>query len=208
MRISPARKLLLTATSCVALVLAGLTGVLAPAAQADHTPTPNRVTLMGSLMSELGCAADWDETCVKTDLPRVGQSAVFSKVFTVPAGSYELKVRLNGSWDENYGDSAGTYGLGGNIPLPLEHQARLRFSYDHVTHRVTVSPADDPAPLGPSDSALASTSLRKDLTREQFYFVMADRFANGSTANDRGGLTGESAVDRLRPHQQGLLPRR
>ena len=204
MRISPARKLLLTATSCVALLLAGLTGVLAPAAQADHTPLPNRVTLMGSLMSELGCDADWDETCVKTDLPRVGQSAVFSKVFTVPAGSYELKVRLNGSWDENYGDSAGTYGLGGNIPLPLEHQARLRFSYDHVTHRVTVSPADDPAPLGPSDSALASNSLRKDLTREQFYFVMADRFANGSSANDRGGLTGSRLATGFDPTSKGF----
>jgi glycosidase len=33
-------------------------------------------------------------------------------------------------------------------------------------------------------------SLRAPLTGESFYFVMADRFANGSTENDRGGIPG------------------
>ena len=37
--------------------------------------------------------------------------------------------------------------------------------------------------------AVAPDSLRAPLTRENFYFVMADRFDNGDTANDRGGLT-------------------
>ena len=46
--------------------------VALPAA-ADHTAVPDRVTLMGSLMTELGCAADWDEACAATDLPRVGR---------------------------------------------------------------------------------------------------------------------------------------
>jgi len=194
----------LLAAASVALIAAGLAGPASVPAQADHTPLPNRVTLMGSLMSELGCGSDWDEGCALTDLPQVGESSTFSKVFTVPAGSYELKVRLNGTWDENYGDSAGTFGLGGNIPLPLEHQARLRFTYDHVTHRVTVAPADDPAPLGPDDAALATNSLRKDLTRERFYFVMADRFANGSTANDRGGLTGGRLETGFDPTSKGF----
>ncbi|MFE9686998.1 pullulanase-type alpha-1,6-glucosidase [Streptomyces sp. NPDC006285] len=48
--------------------------------------------------------------------------------------------------------------------------------------------AAPPAP--PSDAALAKTPARNDLTREQFYFVLPDRFANGDAANDRGGLTG------------------
>ena len=37
---------------------------------------------------------------------------------------------------------------------------------------------------------------------------MADRFANGNTANDTGGLTGGRAQTGLRPDRQGLLPRR
>jgi glycosidase len=55
---------------------------------------------------------------------------------------------------------------------------------------VQVAPADPAAPLGAADRARAGSSLRKDLTKERFYFVMADRFENGSTANDEGGLTG------------------
>lgn len=46
------------------------------------------------------------------------------------------------------------------------------------------------APPPPSDAALAAEPARHDLTREQFYLVMPDRFANGDRGNDRGGLTG------------------
>ena len=37
---------------------------------------------------------------------------------------------------------------------------------------------------------------------------MTDRFANGDTSNDTGGLTRRPADHRLRPHRQGLLPGR
>ena len=37
----------------------------------------------------------------------------------------------------------------------------------------------------------AQHSLRAPVTDETFYFVMADRFSNGDTANDTGGLTGD-----------------
>ncbi|HEX6920731.1 MAG TPA: alpha-amylase family glycosyl hydrolase [Actinomycetes bacterium] len=171
----------------------GLLVALAPAtagpAAADHTPVPDRVTLMGSLMSELGCAADWDESCDRTDLLQTSPGAsTFANTFAVPAGSYEVKVRLDGSWTENYG--ADGVAAGPNIPLVLLEPASLRFTYDHASHRLAIAPAKDQPGLVPSDRALARTSLRKDLTRERFYFVMADRFANGSTANDTGGLTG------------------
>jgi glycosidase len=183
------RRLVLTLLAVVATAVA-LVAPSALPASAEHTPLPSRVTLMGSLMDELGCGAEWDETCDATDMTRVGDTAVFELVATVPAGSYEFKVRLNGSWAENYGDSEGTYDKNGNIPLPLEGAAKLRFTYDHDTHAVKVEPADPPAPLGPADQARAGSSLRKDLTKERFYFVMADRFENGLPANDTGGLTG------------------
>ncbi|WP_121257279.1 alpha-amylase family glycosyl hydrolase [Nocardioides ferulae] len=46
--------------------------------------------------------------------------------------------------------------------------------------------------VGPDDDerAIARHSLRGPLTDQSFYFVMADRFANGDTGNDTGGLTG------------------
>ncbi len=185
-----------TRPALLAVLAAGalVVPLAAPPATADHTATPTRVTLMGSLMSELGCGGDWDEGCDRTDLTPVAGTSLWEYTATVPAGDYEFKVRLNGSWAENYGDSDGTYDKGGNIPLPLEGDARLRFTYDHDTHAVRVSPADEPAPLGPADRARAASSLRKDLTKERFYFVMADRFENGSQANDQGGLAGGRLV--------------
>ncbi|MEU3618534.1 pullulanase-type alpha-1,6-glucosidase [Streptomyces sp. NPDC006872] len=63
--------------------------------------------------------------------------------------------------------------------------------------------ADSPPPP-PSDAKLAAASARHDDTREQFYFVMPDRFANGSTANDRGGLTGSRLSTGYDPTDKGF----
>ncbi|MFD6292306.1 pullulanase-type alpha-1,6-glucosidase [Streptomyces sp. NPDC060205] len=62
--------------------------------------------------------------------------------------------------------------------------------------------ATPPAP--PSDAALAKTPARNDLTREQFYFVLPDRFANGDTANDKGGLTGSRLATGYDPTDKGF----
>ncbi|MEW1642191.1 pullulanase-type alpha-1,6-glucosidase [Streptomyces sp. NPDC091219] len=62
--------------------------------------------------------------------------------------------------------------------------------------------AAPPAP--PSDAALAATPARHDDTREQFYFVMPDRFANGDTSNDRGGLTGSRLSTGYDPTDKGF----
>ncbi|MFF6801730.1 pullulanase-type alpha-1,6-glucosidase [Streptomyces sp. NPDC012616] len=63
--------------------------------------------------------------------------------------------------------------------------------------------ADSP-PAPPSDARLAAEPARHDDTREQFYFVMPDRFANGSTANDRGGLTGSRLTTGYDPTDKGF----
>ncbi|MFJ7154612.1 pullulanase-type alpha-1,6-glucosidase [Streptomyces sp. NPDC101118] len=62
--------------------------------------------------------------------------------------------------------------------------------------------ATPPAP--PSDASLAKQPTRHDLTREQFYFVLPDRFANGDPANDRGGLTGTRLETGLDPEDKGF----
>ncbi|WP_286257335.1 pullulanase-type alpha-1,6-glucosidase [Streptomyces graminofaciens] len=62
--------------------------------------------------------------------------------------------------------------------------------------------ATPPAP--PSDAKLAKTAARNDLTREQFYFVLPDRFANGDKANDKGGLTGSRLATGYDPTDKGF----
>ncbi|MFI9340577.1 pullulanase-type alpha-1,6-glucosidase [Streptomyces sp. NPDC052773] len=59
-------------------------------------------------------------------------------------------------------------------------------------------------PSPPSDTALAKVPARHDLTREQFYFVLPDRFANGDRANDKGGLTGSRLATGYDPADKGF----
>jgi glycosidase len=72
------------------------------------------------------------------------------------------------------------------------------------THGVAVAPTAPTAPLQADDADLARRSLRAPLTRERFYFVMPDRFANGRTGNDRGGLTGDRSKTGFDPGDKGF----
>ncbi|MEY9489024.1 glycosidase [Streptomyces calvus] len=63
--------------------------------------------------------------------------------------------------------------------------------------------ADTP-PAPPSDARLAASPARHDLTREQFYFVLPDRFANGDPKNDRGRLTGSRLTTGYDPTDKGF----
>ncbi|MBU2668213.1 alpha amylase C-terminal domain-containing protein [Actinoplanes bogorensis] len=47
-------------------------------------------------------------------------------------------------------------------------------------------------------------SLRAPVSDENFYFVMADRFDNGSTANDQGGLGADPLVSGFDPTKKGF----
>ncbi|MFI0824638.1 pullulanase-type alpha-1,6-glucosidase [Streptomyces roseolus] len=59
-------------------------------------------------------------------------------------------------------------------------------------------------PAPPSDRTLAAEPARQDLTREQFYFVLPDRFANGDASNDKGGLTGSRTATGFDPTDKGF----
>ncbi|HEY5247814.1 MAG TPA: alpha-amylase family glycosyl hydrolase, partial [Dermatophilaceae bacterium] len=165
-------------------------------------PAPRTATLVGSLQSEAGCEGDWAPDCAATELVREGDSTAYSKELEVPAGTFVFKVAINKTWDESYG-ADGARG-GADIPLVLAGPARLKFSYDDVTHKIGVAPTDLPGQATAADKALAGSSLRPPLTSEQFYFLMADRFANGSTANDQGGLTGSRLETGYDPADKGF----
>ncbi|MEW2584829.1 pullulanase-type alpha-1,6-glucosidase [Streptomyces virginiae] len=64
--------------------------------------------------------------------------------------------------------------------------------------------AEAKVPAPPPDAKLAAEPARNDLTREQFYFVLPDRFANGDPRNDRGGLTGSRLETGLDPTDKGF----
>jgi alpha-amylase len=61
-----------------------------------------------------------------------------------------------------------------------------------------------PAWAGGGDHDDARHSLRAPVTGESFYFVMADRFENGSTANDLGGLPADRLVSGFDPTARGF----
>src|SRR6267378_4891731 len=101
-------------------------------APATAPAQPATVTIAGSLQSELGCAGDWDPACTATHLAFDATDGVWQGTFGVPAGNWEYKAALNGTWDENYGANA-TRG-GDNIPLNLAAASSVKFYYDHLTH--------------------------------------------------------------------------
>jgi len=191
-----------TPALAVLALVAGLFSTigLARPASADHTPTPTTVTLVGSLQDELGCSSDWAPPCEQTGLTQQADGT-WAGTFDVPAGSYKFKVALNGTWDESYGADGGS----ADIPLVLTHHAALTFSYDHASHQVGVAPAELPtSEVTDADRALASNSVRAPLTRERFYFLMADRFANGDPSNDTGGLSGDRMATGFDPTDKGF----
>ena len=192
------RRPVLTAASVFALVLAG--AVVPLAGTTTARAAERTATLVGSLQSELGCSGDWQPDCTATDLVRQAGTSTDAKEFDVPAGSYELKVAIDHGWAESYGKDGG----GSNVPLVLQGPARLRVTYDDTSHAIGIAPTDLPGAATKADDALAGQSLRTGSTRERFYFVMADRFANGDAANDRGGLTGDRLTTGYDPTNMGF----
>jgi glycosidase len=91
------------------------------------------VTVAGSLQSEVGCPGDWDPACAPSSLSL--EDGVWQGGFSVPAGNWEYKAALNGSWTENYG--AGAVPDGPNIALGLAADSTVEFYYHPDTHWVT-----------------------------------------------------------------------
>jgi pullulanase-type alpha-1,6-glucosidase len=121
--------------AAVVLTAPFLAALMPAPALADHTGAPGTVALVGSLQAELGCPDDWQPECAATRLvPVDGSPDTWSATFDVPAGSYEYKVALNGSWGENYG--AGGAAGGANLALQAPG-GPVTFTYTHGTHVVS-----------------------------------------------------------------------
>ena len=107
----------------------------------------------GSFQSELGCSGDWDPTCLRSWLKDPDGDGIYSfSTRALPAGTYQTKVAINESWDENYGEG-GTPG-GANISFTIPTSCtEVFFQYNNSTHVLTVSV--DGAPKGDLSKARA-----------------------------------------------------
>ena len=141
----------------VCLLMVGGLAAPQPRVQAQDTAPPTSVTIAGTVQSKLGCAADWQPACDKTFLRYDPAADVWSATFDLPAGDYEYKAALNGSWDENYGAKAQRGG--GNIPLSLGADSTVTFLYSHVSHAVVDSASTQLAvAVGDFQSEIGCTS--------------------------------------------------
>lgn len=108
----------------------------------SHWVTDNKTsviaTIPGSFQHTLGCSGDWQPDCLRSWLQdRDGDGIYTFETTSIPAGSYEAKVTINESWDENYGQG-GVPG-GANIPFTVPNNgARVRFSYNSTTHILNI----------------------------------------------------------------------
>ncbi|HEX6386730.1 MAG TPA: pullulanase-type alpha-1,6-glucosidase, partial [Anaerolineae bacterium] len=109
----------------------------APATSAIQpaVPMPDLVVIPGTIQSVLGCAGDWMPACEATALVFDEEDQLWYAGFDLPAGDYEYKVALNGTWDVNFGLNAERDGP--NIPLSLAEDTTVTFFFDHVTGWVT-----------------------------------------------------------------------
>ncbi len=98
---------------------------------------PEMVVVPGTIQSLLGCDGDWQADCESTALAYDSDDDIWRASFDIPAGEYEYKVALNGTWDVNFGMNA--VSGGDNIPLMLEDDTTVEFFFDHKTGWITDS---------------------------------------------------------------------
>jgi glycosidase len=111
----------------------------------------------GSFQSEIGCSGDWDPGCLRSWLQDPdGDGTYVLETDQIPVGTYEAKVAINESWDENYG--AGGVQNGPNIPFSVQTGDMVRFSYNSATHVLTITFAGRHAP----DNNVEWDGLRHD----------------------------------------------
>ncbi|MBB4910843.1 pullulanase-type alpha-1,6-glucosidase [Actinophytocola algeriensis] len=139
---------------CTTFVAGLLVAPVVPAA-ADHTAAPNAVSVPGSHNSEMGCPGDWQPDCAQAQLVLDPADGRWKGSYTLPAGTYQYKAAINGSWDENYG--AGGVPGGADITYTTAG-GPVSFSYDPTSHVVSVSA------VGAPDLRLARAQwLRRDV---------------------------------------------
>ena len=112
----------------------------------DPEPGIDLVTVPGNHNSEMGCAGDWQPGCEVAKLIKRADG-IYSGTFDIPAGDYEYKVAINGTWDVNYG--AGGVLNGSNVtytatggPVTFYFDPRTKFFQNSAQGDIIVAPGN------------------------------------------------------------------
>jgi glucoamylase len=93
----------------------------------------------GSFQSALGCSADWDQACLRSWLEDPDGDGIYTlETSALPPGSYETKVAIHESWNENYGQGGVLNGKNIAFTVPAVDSS-VSFSYDATTHVLTIT---------------------------------------------------------------------
>ena len=99
----------------------------------SEVPGGKNVVLVGTIQGAVG-ASDWTPSDYRTRMLYKGDNRYELTLKNVPAGSYEYKVALSGSWAENYGAEGKKDGA--NIMLSVNATKDITFIYSDVSHRI------------------------------------------------------------------------
>ena len=92
----------------------------------------------GTFQSELGCPGDWQPDCLRSWLQDPDGNGIYSfETTALPAGTYEGKVAIDESWDENYGQGGVPNGPNLVFTVPNDN-AKVTFRYDPGSHVLTI----------------------------------------------------------------------
>jgi maltose-binding protein MalE len=94
------------------------------------------VNVPGSYQAAAGCDADWDPACEVTALSE-GEDGLWTASHEIPAGDYEAKVALDGSWTVNYGVDG--VQDGDNYTFSLASDGTVTFTYDPESNILTIA---------------------------------------------------------------------
>lgn len=122
-----------------ALVLSSFTFYPRQAAAEEDTRT---ATVVGDFQSELpGGGGDWDVASTVTKMTYMGEG-LYTFTGTLPQGSYQYKIAIDGKWTESYGKGRytkpGVTG-DGNIEFTLTGETAVTFYYNDITKRIADS---------------------------------------------------------------------
>lgn len=107
-----------------------------------NTATDQMVTLPGSFQKALGCTDNWKPECLAPLMEPVGNGMYTYSTTVLPEGSYELKVAIGGSSNENYGQDGAAGGA--NYQFATKANKLVTFTYDSATHKLDIAASDAP----------------------------------------------------------------
>ncbi|MBO3094087.1 pullulanase-type alpha-1,6-glucosidase [Cellulomonas dongxiuzhuiae] len=113
-------------------------GVAVDGVEPPPDPGETPVTVPGSHNAAMGCPGDWQPGCEAARLTSTN-GVVFHGTFSIPPGSYEYKVAVGGTWDENYGAGGAPGGANLTYTVTGDGPQEVTFVYDATTHQVTTS---------------------------------------------------------------------